>query len=44
MNALKKGDIDVSNGFTTDAQLSNDNVRVLEDDKHLQVNYFCSML
>lgn len=40
--ALKKGDMDVSNGFTTDAQLSNDNVRVLEDDKHLQVNYFCS--
>ena len=40
--ALKKGDNDVSNGFTTDAQLSNDNVRVLEDDKHLQVNYFCS--
>lgn len=40
--ALKKGDIDVSNGFTTDAQLSNDNVSVLEDDKHLQVNYFCS--
>ena len=40
--ALKKGDIDVSNGFTTDAQLSNDNVRILEDDKHLQVNYFCS--
>ena len=40
--ALKKGDIDDSNGFTTDAQLSNDNVRVLEDDKHLQVNYFCS--
>ena len=40
--ALKKGEIDVSNGFTTDAQLSNDNVRVLEDDKHLQVNYFCS--
>lgn len=40
--ALKKGNIDVSNGFTTDAQLSNDNVRVLEDDKHLQVNYFCS--
>ena len=40
--ALKKGDIDVSNGFTTDAQLSNDNDRVLEDDKHLQVNYFCS--
>ena len=40
--ALKKEDIDVSNGFTTDAQLSNDNVRVLEDDKHLQVNYFCS--
>ena len=39
---VKDIDIDVSNGFTTDAQLSNDNVRVLEDDKHLQVNYFCS--
>lgn len=40
--ALEKGDIDVTNGFTTDAQLSRDTVRVLEDDKHYQVNYFCS--
>lgn len=40
--ALLNGDIDVTNGFTTDAQLSNENVTVLEDDKHLQVNYFCS--
>lgn len=40
--ALKKGDIDVSNGFTTDAQLNSKKVRVLEDDKHLQVNYLCS--
>ena len=29
-------------GFTTDAQLSAQDVVVLEDDKHLQVNYFCS--
>lgn len=40
--ALKNGDIDVTNGFTTDAQLSRDDVVVLEDDLHLQVNYFCS--
>ncbi len=40
--ALFHGDIDVTNGFTTDAQLSDDRVTVLEDDKHLQVNYFCS--
>lgn len=40
--ALKLGKIDVTNGFTTDAQLSRDDVVVLEDDKHLQVNYFCS--
>lgn len=40
--ALEKGDIDVTNGFTTDAQLSGDNVKVLEDDLHYQVNYFCS--
>lgn len=40
--ALEKGDIDVTNGFTTDAQLSRDTVRVLEDDKHYQINYFCS--
>ena len=39
---MKSGDIDVTNGFTTDAQLSQEDVTVLEDDKHLQVNYFCS--
>ena len=39
---LQNGDIDVTNGFTTDAQLSAQDVVVLEDDKHLQVNYFCS--
>lgn len=40
--AMKSGDIDVTNGFTTDTQLSQEDVTVLEDDKHLQVNYFCS--
>ena len=40
--ALENGDIDVTNGFTTDAQLGVQDVVVLEDDKHLQVNYFCS--
>lgn len=42
--ALASGDIDVTNAYTTDAQLANPNnkVTVLEDDKHLQVNYFCS--
>lgn len=40
--ALDNGDIDVTNGFTTDAQLSAQDVVVLEDDKHLQANYFCS--
>lgn len=42
--ALASGDIDVTNAYTTDAQLGNESldVKVLEDDKHLQVNYFCS--
>lgn len=42
--ALASGDIDVTNAYTTDAQLANPNNKVvaLEDDKHLQVNYFCS--
>lgn len=40
--ALENGDIDVMNGFTTDAQLGAQDVVVLEDDQHLQVNYFCS--
>lgn len=42
--ALENGDIDVTNAFTTDAQLANPDTDLvtLEDDKHLQVNYFCS--
>lgn len=42
--ALAGGDIDVTNAFTTDAQLANPDTDLvtLEDDKHLQVNYFCS--
>ena len=42
--ALASGDIDVTNAYTTDAQLGNKalDVRALEDDKHLQVNYYCS--
>ena len=40
--ALRNGDIDVTNGYTTDAQISRDDVKVLKDDKSYQVNYFCS--
>lgn len=40
--AMDSGDIDVTNGYTTDAQLSRDDLVALEDDKNLQVNYFCS--
>ena len=40
--ALKKGDIDVTNGYTTDAQISQDDVKVLKDDKNYQTNYYCS--
>lgn len=40
--AMEKGDIDVTNGFTTDAQISREDVVPLEDDKNYQVNYFCS--
>ncbi len=40
--AMSTGDIDVTNGYTTDAQIGGDGVVVLEDDKHLQANYFCS--
>ena len=42
--AMDSGDIDVTNGYTTDAQLSRDEYVALEDDKHLQVNYFCSTI
>ena len=40
--ALRNGDIDVTNGYTTDAQISQDDVKALKDDKNYQVNYFCS--
>ena len=40
--ALANESIDVTNGYTTDAQLGVQDVAALEDDKHLQVNYFCS--
>ncbi len=40
--ALAGKSIDVTNGYTTDAQLGVQDVVALEDDKHLQVNYFCS--
>ena len=40
--ALANKSIDVTNGYTTDAQLGVQDVVPLEDDKHLQVNYFCS--
>lgn len=42
--ALQNGDIDVTNAFTTDAQLGSQSAGLvtLEDDLHLQVNYFCS--
>lgn len=42
--ALASGDIDVTNAFTTDAQLANPDADLvtLADDKQLQVNYFCS--
>lgn len=43
-HVMENGEIDVTNGFTTDAQLSRDDVVVLEDDRHLQVNYFCSTI
>ena len=39
---MENDDIQVTNGFTTDAQISKDNIVVLEDDKGYQVNYFCS--
>lgn len=42
--AIANGDIDITNGYTTDAQLSRDDVVVLEDDKNLQLNYFCSTI
>ena len=40
--AMASGEIDVTNGYTTDAQLGSGNVVALEDDLKLQANYFCS--
>lgn len=40
--ALDAASIDVTNGCTTDAQLGIADVVALQDDKNLQVNYFCS--
>ncbi len=40
--ALGNASIDVTNGYTTDAQLGVQDVVPLKDDLHLQVNYFCS--
>lgn len=42
--AMESGDIDVTNGNTTDAQLGRDDVVVLEDDLKLQVNYLASTI
>lgn len=40
--ALASGDIDVTNAFTTDAQLAVADVVTMEDDLGLQANYYCS--
>ena len=40
--AMENGDVDVINGYTTDAQLGAQDVVALVDDLKLQVNYFCS--
>lgn len=40
--ALASDEIDVTNALTTDAQLAVADVVTLEDDLHLQYNYFCS--
>lgn len=32
----------MTNGYTTDAQISRDDVKVLKDDKNYQTNYYCS--
>ena len=39
---MANGEIDVTNGFTTDAQLGSGDVVALEDDLKLQANYYCS--
>ncbi|MEG1586639.1 MAG: glycine betaine ABC transporter substrate-binding protein [Bacteroidales bacterium] len=39
--AMKAGKIDVLNVFTTDGQLANANLNVLEDDKNFFPSYYC---
>ncbi|MEY8592448.1 glycine betaine ABC transporter substrate-binding protein [Butyricimonas hominis] len=40
--AIKSGNIDVMNIFTTDGQLSGANLTVLDDDKHFFPSYYCA--
>ena len=42
--ALESGDIDVTTGFTTDAQLAAHDVVILEDDLGLHVSYYASTI
>lgn len=42
--AIKSGKIDVVNIFTTDGQLSEAGLKVLEDDKHFFPTYYCATL
>ncbi len=42
--AIKSGKIDVVNIFTTDGQLSESGLKVLEDDKHFFPTYYCATL
>lgn len=40
--AIKSGKVDVMNIFTTDGQLEEANLIVLEDDKHFFPSYYCA--
>ena len=42
--AMKSGKIDVINIFTTDGQLSHENLTVLKDDKHFFPSYYCATI
>lgn len=39
--AINQGQVDVMTIFTTDGQLSNDQIVVLEDDQHFYPSYLC---
>ncbi|NBK96417.1 MAG: glycine/betaine ABC transporter substrate-binding protein [Erysipelotrichia bacterium] len=43
-DAMKQNKIDVMNIFTTDGQLSQANIKVLNDDKHLYPSYQCGFI